>query len=140
MDDIMVLARRMRDLLCQPTEGDTSVAFLRRCREMSFNKWKFWQGMCHLLREQIRAVLTASLKVPWLMAFVGAILLIHFFVRAYTDDDFFSVATKESETEVNRGPPKCFTPIPKTELGGYARSDSLIHSLVFWRAVPPISL
>ena len=133
-----MLAKRMRFLLCQPAEGDTVITLLRRRREMSLNKWKFWQGVCHLLREQMYAVLKSSLKLPWLAAFVLALWLVYCFVCASVDDAPLAVKLERPKPEISRGPPKRFIPIPKTEIGGCARSDSLIRSLIFWRAVPPV--
>ncbi|MCU0544863.1 MAG: hypothetical protein MUE44_22280 [Oscillatoriaceae cyanobacterium Prado104] len=49
------------------------------------------------------------------------------------------IAKEVVKSSTTRGPPQAFIPIPnKTELGGCARSDSLVRLLIFWRAVPPV--
>jgi len=49
-----------------------------------------------------------------------------------TSSTYTSTVQKRLKHKAQRSPPKIFLPIPnKTELGGCARSDSLIRSLIF---------
>lgn len=119
----------MRFLACQPTEGDTIISFLSRRRQSSLAKWDFWRLILRLVREQIRAVLKSSLKTPYLVAFVLILSLVHSFVYAPSDDYIATTKIDLPKPEVSRGPPKRFIPIPKSETGGCARSDSTVPAI-----------
>lgn len=127
--DIKALAERMRVLVCQPAEGDTLISFLQRCRQSSLAKWDFWRLIVRLVREQIRAVLNSSLKTPYLVAFFLVLSLVHSFVYASSDDYTATTKIDLPKPEISRGPPKRFIPIPKTEIGGCARSDNTVPAI-----------
>ncbi|WP_228057570.1 hypothetical protein [Tychonema sp. LEGE 07203] len=103
------------------------IDFLRRCREMmSPTKWKYWQGICQVIKGQLLALLRTPIHVAVLVALVWAHCLIHLFT--YAEAEEFAMPNEEElpKPETARAPPKRFIPIPDAEIGGCARNDSLI--------------
>jgi len=133
--DIRAYAKRMSELACRPAEGDTLISLWRRIRLSKKKNWNFWRGLLSALKEETLAILRTSLKTTCLEASVLGLWLTHVFIYAATYI-CEAVEIEPLRTEFSRGPPKLFIPIPKIETGGCARSDSLVRSLIFWRAVP----
>lgn len=122
--DILTFAKKIMRLACRPQEGDAMISFLRRCREnMSPTKWKYWQGICQLIKLEMYALLKTSFVTTTLQAFCLAYQLIHLFI--YADAEEFAAPEGElPKPKIARGPPKRFIPIPDIEIGGCARSDT----------------
>ena len=91
---------------------------------MSPTKWKYWQNICQVIKEQLRALSRTPIHVAALVAFVLAHCLIHLFT--YAEAEEFATPNKEElpKPEIARGLPKRFIPIPDIEIGGCARSDT----------------
>lgn len=106
------------------------ISFLRRRREMmSPNSWKYWQGICEVLKGQIQALLKAPLSTTYLEAEVLVHRLIHIFVCG-SPNELVAPEREPAKTESARDPPKRFIPIPDIETGGCARNDSLTAPVI----------
>jgi hypothetical protein len=127
--DIKARAKKFRELLFLPRPGEAWVSVWRRQREA--RSWKFWHVFVLAMKAEICAVIKASLNFTWSAALVSVALLTYFFESHDSFDVCTTVKVEPLKPEVSRGPPKRFIPIPDAEIGGCARSDSLIHSLVF---------
>lgn len=93
---------------------------------MSPTKWKYWQGICEVIKAQIRALLKTSIHLAPLVCLVLGFLLVHLFVYANVEEFATSAKRELQKSEIIRGPPKGFVPLPDIEIGGCARNDSLI--------------
>jgi len=129
--DIKAFADGLSEFGCRRQPSDTVISFARRYRKMKSRNWNFWRLVIGVLKELMYAALRAPLLSAWKVAFCLGLLIIHFFVGVIALT--FLVANKAFPyTDATwRGPPKLFIPIPKIETGGCARSDSLVHSLIF---------
>lgn len=126
--EIITFAKRivwLAGLAYRQKKGVKLVTFLRRYRELSPTKWKYWQSVCEMLRAQIRALLEAPINKAFLEAAVLVYKLIHFFAYANLGKDT-ATESEFPKAESSRDPPKGFVPLPDTEIGGCARNDSLI--------------
>ena len=128
--DIRAYAKRMSELACRPQAGDTLDSFCRRYRAMKSRNLKFWRTFVGALKELMRAALKAPLRSTWMNALCIGALILHVFVGVLTET-FTAIGIKQPKPESARDPPLLFFPIPKAETGGCARSDSLVHSLIF---------
>lgn len=129
--DIMARAKRLIEIASHPQPGDTVMSFSRRLRRMSLKKWQFWQCFCYVLKAEMQAIAEIRIDIPPASALVVAFTdtAVIFYVAQLR---FAPPKTDWSKRETARDPPHPFVPIPnKTELGGCARSDSLVRSLVF---------
>ena len=95
-----------------------------------FSQWDFWKLVCSYLREKIWAQIKAFELLSSLHVIANlASLYLSICVRVSM---YATKARGQPEFEATRPPPETFIPIPsRTELGGCARSDSLVRSLVF---------
>lgn len=87
----------------------------------------FWSGIIDALGQSLKN----QIKMMHL-----AKLATHFFkllanIFFWVIDVFTTRGADLCKIETSRDPPKIFIPIPKIELNGCARSDSLICSLIF---------
>lgn len=112
--------------------------FLLRCGSPKMNPlfWDFWRDLC----ESIKKTMQVELRVMEEMfppSPPGDEYRLYF---SQSEPTCLAESTKPetATSDTARDPPKQFSPLPKTELGGCARSDSLVRLLVFWRAVPPV--
>ncbi|MEG5176249.1 hypothetical protein [Microcoleus sp. B3-D7] len=87
----------------------------------------FWSGIIDALgqnlKNQIKAMHLAKLETHFFKLLVNIFFWV-IDVLTPRGADFCKI-------ETSRDPPKIFIPIPKIELNGCARSDSLIYSLIF---------
>lgn len=125
--------------MIQPREGDTLGSFSERCRGCNNTKDPLFWG---LVVGTMRMVALAELGAAFVAECGSAIVFIFSQAVAQasisTEDKANALKVEPPRYEAARAPPQRFIPVPKTEIGGCARSDSLIRSLVFWRAVPPV--
>ena len=130
MDDLQGLVKYigdMRRLKAVLLEGELLGVFSQRARDMNPRSWgKFWQltgeGVRRSLYRSV-AILNKLLPTPRQDS-LRTYCIQHDFLKA--DSQGF-----DTSTSFSRDPPKLFTPIPKSEFGGCARSDSLVRSLIF---------
>jgi hypothetical protein len=130
MDDLQGLVKYIRDMRLLKAvllEGELLGVFSQRARDMNPRFWgKFWQLAGEGVRRSLfRSVthLNKLLPTPWQDS-----------LRIYCVQHKFLKANPQgfnAFTSFSRDPPKLFTPIPKIETGGCARSDSLVCSLIF---------
>lgn len=106
--------------------GEPLVDFFVRAREGNPKKWSFWQMLCHQVKELLDRIVLGinrlssqphDLHIDWKTE------------RAVQPPD---INLEKSIPEVNRWRTlvETFIPVPDSEIGGCARSDSLIRSLV----------
>lgn len=95
-----------------------------------FSQWDFWRLVCSHLREEIWVRIKAleRLSPPRPLISLPS-LQPSIWICAST---YASKTQNRLRFEVNCSPPEIFIPVPnKTELGGCARSDSLVRPLTF---------
>ncbi|MEG3978611.1 hypothetical protein QT970_28945 [Microcoleus sp. herbarium8] len=125
--DTITFARKVMSSLCHPLPGETVISFLRRYRKWtSPARWDYWQLILCIVRAEIRVLLKTPFWATFLSRAISGLLLVHVFVYADTGELALPVKKKVPKTNIVRGPPKRFIPIPDIEIGGCARNDSLI--------------
>ena len=111
-------------------------AFLGEGKELKspgrFRQWDFWRFVCRRLREKVRGIIKAINELLPSFPPVSLCFPLDFYNRECASLCAATATPKGLQKfAATRPPPKIFVPIPKTELGGCARSDLLIRSLVF---------
>ncbi|MGL4621507.1 MAG: hypothetical protein ACRCZS_21010 [Chroococcidiopsis sp.] len=128
--DVMELARSLEEFARQPQKGDTLGLFAERCRTLNAKNPDFWSLVIDTMKMLALAELGADV-----IAECGSLLICLLQAVALasipTENAASAVKVEPPRYQATRAPPKRFIPVPKTEIGGCARSDSLIHSLVF---------
>lgn len=113
-----VFMSKKRNQLVQG-EGETLVSFWERGRLLRHEKyWAFWQQVCGGIRDVIYDII--ELTNSWEKKPTDRLKLVADRDRVQPQQS----KIERSKPEVSRGPPKGFIPIPKTETGGCARSDT----------------
>lgn len=129
--DIAAFKKKLVASVNHHSEGESYELLWRRQREHSPKRPRFWRIVIRVLRKFLIRVFSASLSVCEKIAIALS------FSPGGTVLDGFAVIEgsppkiEQPRYEVNRGPPDGFVSVPKAEIGGCARSDSLIRSLVF---------
>lgn len=127
IDVIEYFKRAKRCLIAFHVPGEPLVDFCVRARKSNPKNWSFWQMLCGLVRDSIGAAILSINKVHPssrlnLMAERDRVRLDSFIFKSHPE-------LESPVPEVNRWLPKIFIPIPKSETGGCARSDSAVPAI-----------
>jgi hypothetical protein len=124
MDYLATLAKRLKEFMIQPQENDTLGSFSERCRGCNTKDPLFWG----LVVDTMKMLTLAELGAAFVVECGSTILLIFSQAVALesipTEDKANAVKADPPRCETARAPPQRFIPIPKTEIGGCARSDT----------------
>jgi hypothetical protein len=104
--------------------GEPLIDFCVRARKSNPKNWSFWQMLCHQVRDSIGARIALINK-----AHPSSRLNLMAERDKVRPDSFIFKSHPKLESsipEVNRWLPEIFKPLPDSETGGCARSDSLI--------------
>ena len=129
--DIAALKKKLEAFVFRPREGKSWEFVLERQRELKPNRTIFWRILIRTLRKFLVKVYSVSLTVGEKLA-----LILSFSPSGVIEYGWVIFPQALSKTEPPRhervrAPPKGFVPLPDVEIGGCARSDSLVHSLIF---------
>lgn len=109
-------------------------AFLGRVEELKspgrFRQWDFWRFVCCRLREDVRGIIKAINRLSYTFLPVSLRLLFLCFFTCFLASICAATATQGWQRfATTHPPPKVFVPIPKSEIGGCARSDSTVPAI-----------
>ncbi len=129
--DISILARKIREIACRPRECDTLGSFSERRRECNPKYSDFWTVVMFAMRLRILVEMKVSFTAE-----CDLVIVLLFLLQA---NPSAGILTNESNPlkielpryETARAPPRRFIPTPRIEIGGCARSDSLVRPLTF---------
>jgi hypothetical protein len=132
--DLTFYIKVVRYGLCwQVLTPDTWKLLCRKVRTLEKKAWAGWRRALYLWRKITEPGDRVLLLKQWPWA--GAHFfnpLVHFFFSFFCAVEVYTaVDIDPRQIERSRDPPKIFIPIPKIESNGCARSDSLIHLLIF---------
>jgi len=121
--DLITLAEKLKDFTRQIREDDTLGSFSERCRDCDTKNPLFWG----LVVGTMRMLTLAELGVNFVVECDS--IIVFFFSQAIfwkfiPIDETNPRKIEPPRYETARAPPKRFTPIPRTEIGSCARSDT----------------
>jgi hypothetical protein len=113
-------------------EGESYAELRLRQRVFSPRRMTLWRSVMRILRKYLIRVFSTALYLSEEDMIARIIFSCGGFLGIFLTDDFPTIKggplriELPPQDEVNRDPPKYFVPIPDSEIGGCARSDSLI--------------
>jgi hypothetical protein len=110
-------------------EGESYEALWRRQRECSPKRAIFWQILIRILRKFLIRVISISLQVCEKVATAISFSPSEEVILIFPIVEGSSAKIGLPRYQVSRDPPKRFIPIPDSEIGGCARSDSAVPAI-----------
>lgn len=129
--DIAELKQKLLALLSHHGKGESYESFWLQQRKYSPKHPEFWRVVIWILKKLLIRVLSTSLNLCEKIAIARSFLLPRAVLNSFATIEDSPPKIEQPRYEVVRDPPDGFVSVPKVEIGGCARSDSLIRSLVF---------
>jgi hypothetical protein len=129
--DIAALKNKLEESVNCHREGESLDLWQLRQRECSPTRPIFWRILIRTLRKFLVKVYSVALAVG-----ENFVLILAFSQSGTIETDWLILCPTPPKlespgNECDRTPPKGFVPLPDVEIGGCARNDSLIRSLIF---------
>jgi hypothetical protein len=126
MMDIAAFKEKLLASVNRHREGESYELLWLRQREYSPRHPVFWGILIRTLRKFLIRVFSVALDVCEKIATVMSFSWFRVITFIFSEFERVPLKIELPRYEVSRGPPKRFVPLPDAEIGGCARSDSLI--------------